>query len=85
MIPNPDKNDECDPDNMLSCLVSDYYSIEKLNKVIVESGPKALFFLHLKVSRLPKNIGMLNDIIYSFDSKPDIIPVSVTRLTILKD
>lgn len=48
---NPDKSDECDPDLMLCNPCSDYYSISKLNKMLINSDPKSLSILeaYLKI------------------------------------
>ncbi len=44
ILPNPDKFDESDPDHMLTNVVSDYCSIDKINNILNAAGPKAISF-----------------------------------------
>ena len=40
LLPNPDKTDENDPDQMFINVRSEYYSVDKVYKVIENSGSK---------------------------------------------
>ena len=80
ILPNPDKFDESDPDHMLTNVVSDYCSIDKINNILNVAGPKAISFFHCNVRSLPKNHTLLTDLIYSIQVKPDILAISETKL-----
>jgi hypothetical protein len=47
-------------DNMLTNLVSDHYSIDKINDIPNAAGPKALSVFHCNVRGLPKNLTLLH-------------------------
>ncbi len=53
ILPNPDKFDESDPDHMLTNVVSDYCSIDKINNILNAAGLKAIsiFIAMLEVSQ----------------------------------
>ena len=80
LLPNPDKSDDADPDHILINPQSDYYDISSLNKVLSKSGAKSFSFLHCNIRSLSKNIGLLEDMLYSFSEQPDVLGVSETRL-----
>ena len=80
MIPNPDKSDETNPDLMLTFPQSDYYSISKMNNVLINAGPKALSMLHCNIRSLPKNMTLLDDMLCSIDKRPDILSITETKL-----
>ena len=80
LIPNPDKFDENDSEFMLNTPSSDYYSIDDINKMLKDAGPKALSLIHCNVRSLSKNLALLNDLISILSSKPDIIGISETKL-----
>ena len=80
MLPNPDKSDDADPDHILINPQSDYYDISSLNKVLSKSGAKSFSFLHCNIRSLSKNIGLLEDMLYSLSGQPDVLGVSETRL-----
>jgi hypothetical protein len=42
LLPNPDKADENDPDKMFTNVISEYYSLDKTNRVTKNAGSKAL-------------------------------------------
>ena len=72
LLPNPDKSDDADPDHILINLQSDYYDISSLNKVLSKSGAKSFSFLHCYIRSLSKNIGWLEDMLYSLSEQPDV-------------
>ena len=80
LLPNPDKSDDADPDHILINPQSDYYDISSLNKVLSKSGAKSFSFLHCNIRSLSKNIGLLEDMLYSLSEQPDVLGVSETRL-----
>ena len=80
LLPNPDKSDDADPDHILINPQSDYYDISSLNKVLSKSGAKSFSFLHCNIRSLSKNIGLLEDMLYSLSGQPDVLGVSETRL-----
>ena len=80
MLPNPDKSDNADPDHILINPLSDNYDISSLNKVLSKSGAKSFSFLHCNIRSLSKNIGLLEDMLYSLSEQPDVLGVSETRL-----
>jgi exonuclease III len=80
ILPNPDKSDENDSDHMLTNICSNYYSAEKINKALDTAGSKVFSFFHSNIRSLPKDIDLLNDMIYSVSHKPDILAVTETRL-----
>ena len=80
LLCNPDKRDEFDPDLMLSSLTSSYYSMSNVNNVLNNVGSNSLSLFHCNIRSLPKNLTLLNDLIYTLDSKPDVIACTETRL-----
>lgn len=80
ILPNPDKLDENDPDNMLSNLMSDYYSLGGINNMLDAAGSKSLSVFHCNVRSLPINLTTLHDMIQSFSSPLDILAVTETKL-----
>ena len=80
LLPNPDKFDENDCDAMLSTPFSQYYSIDKMNRVLEKASKKSLTFLHCNVRSLSKNFTLLHDLLYSFSTKPEILAVTETKL-----
>ena len=79
LFPNPDKGDESDPDLMLASPCSEYYSINNLNKLTRKSGPN-LFISHCNTRSLSKNFDILEEILNSLDSMPDILGITETKL-----
>lgn len=77
---NPDKSDEHDPDLMLSAPRSDYFSVPELNKTIGELGSQTLTIFHCNIRSLSKNLNLLEDVLCTLDSKPDVIGVTETKL-----
>ena len=75
ILPNPDKFDESDPDLMLSTPISEYYSITDANNLLASTDNDSLFFFHFNIRSLPKNFELLHDLLYCFDSIPDVIAV----------
>ena len=61
---NPDKSDESDPDRILYNPCSEYFSIDKLKKIL-ETMPNSLSISHCNIRSLPKNLNILEDILYS--------------------
>ena len=80
LLPNPDKSDDADPDHILINPQSDYYDISSSNKVLSKSGAKSFSFLHCNIRSLSKNIGLLEDMLYSLSEQLDVLGVSETRL-----
>ena len=80
ILPNPNKLDENDPDLMLSNITSNYYSVTKLNRLLENKRSKSLSLFHCNVRSLPKNLNLVNDLIYTLSNRPDILAVTETRL-----
>ena len=80
LLPNPEKSDDADPDDIFINPQSDYYDISSLNKVLSKSGAKSFSFLYCNFRSLSKNIGLLEDMLYSLSEQPDVLGVSETRL-----
>ena len=82
LIPNPDKFDERDSDNMLDTPTSKYYSSNELNKLLtkITNYNKTISMYHRNIRSLPKNLELLEDFIYCLQSKPDIIAISETKM-----
>ena len=59
---------------------SDYYDISSLNEVISKSGAKSFSFFHYNIRSLSKNIGRLEDMMYSLSEQPGVLGVSETSL-----
>ena len=79
LLPNPDKNDEADPNPMFTNPQSEYYDILKLDNILCKAQGKGISLFHCKIRSLSKNLTLLNDMLYSVDSRPDIIVVTETR------
>ena len=80
LLPNPDKADQNDPDQMFINVRSEYYSVDKVNKVIENSGSKTFSIFHCNARSLPRNLTLLDDMIYTLSSKPDVLAVTETKL-----
>jgi len=50
ILPNPDKFDDKDPDNMLNCPHSNYYSLIRVNQFFDNTMSKCLSMLHCILS-----------------------------------
>ena len=79
-MPNPDKSDERDSDLMLNTPTSNYYSIPKFNQLLDTSGQNSITLFHCNIRSLPKNLTLLNDILYSLNSRPDVLAITETKL-----
>ena len=77
---NSDKFDECDPDLMLTTPCSEYYSVHDINKMQAKSNTKSFSILHCNTRSLTKNLNLLEELMYSFDFKLDIIAITETKL-----
>ena len=81
ILPNPDKFDDKDPDNMLNCPHSNYYSLNQLNQLFDSTTAKCLSMFHCNIRSLPKNLSLLSEFLHSVNRKPDILAVTETRLS----
>lgn len=81
LSPNPDKNDDADPDFMFINPQSDYYNIPKLNNAFSSTQGKGISLFQCNTRSLTKNLTLLNDMLYSLDSRPDFIAATETRLS----
>ena len=81
ILPNPDKFDDKDPDNMLNCPHSYYYSLDQLNQLFDSTTSKCLSMFHCSIRSLPKNLSLLSEFLHSVNRKPDILAVTETRLS----
>mgnify|MGYP000618669845 FL=1 len=81
ILPNPDKNDEVDPDSIFNNPQSEYYSVSKLNNLSHTTQGKGIFLFHCNIRSLTKNLTLLNDMLYFLDSRPDVMPITETRLS----
>ena len=59
---------------------SEYYDIPKLDNILCNAQGKGISLFHCNIRSLPKNLTLLNDMLHSIDSRPDIIAVTETRL-----
>ena len=76
LLPNPDKNDEADPDSIFINPQSEYHSVSKLNNIFNTTQGKGISLFHCNIRSLTKNLTLLNDVLYSLDSRPDIIAIT---------
>lgn len=81
ILPNPDKNDEADPDSIFNNPQTEHYSVSKLNNLSNTTQSKGLFLFHCNIRRLTKNLTLLNDMLYSLDSRPGVMAITETRLS----
>ena len=58
------------------------HPVDKINKDIDKSHPKAVSLFHCNIRSLPKNLTLLNDVIYTLSSKPDVIAITETKLNV---
>ena len=72
LIPNPDKFDENDSEIMLNTPVSNYCTVDDMQKMLDQAGSKALSIIHCNIRSLSKNISLLSDLANTFSRKPDI-------------
>ena len=80
VLPNPDKSDERDSDLMLNTPTSNYYSIPKFNQLLDTSGQNSITLFHCNIRSLPKKLTLLNDLLYSLNSRPDVLAITETKL-----
>ena len=73
LLPYPDKNDEADPD--LKSI--NPHDILTLNNVLCKARGKGIS--HCNIRSLSKNLTLLNDMLNSIDSRPDIHVIAVTE------
>jgi hypothetical protein len=59
---------------MLNTPNSNYYSItiNLINQLLNKSGHDSISLFHFNVRSLPKNVSILNDFLYTLDSRLDI-------------
>ena len=81
LIPNPDKFDENDSEIILNTPVSNYCTVDDMQKMLDQAGSKALSIIHCNIRSLSKNISLLSDLANTFSRKPDIIGISETKLS----
>lgn len=67
---------------MLNTPTSNYYTVQKINKSLTNAGTKGLSIFHCNIRSLPKNIGLLNDMLYTMSKKIDIVALTETRLNV---
>ena len=60
---------------------SEYYSVSKLNNIFNTTQGKVISLFHCHIRSLTKNLTPLNDVLYSLDSRPDIVAVTETTLS----
>ena len=80
-LPNPDKNDEPDPASIFINPKSEYHSVSKLNNIFNTTQGKGISLFHCNIRSVTKNLILLSDVLYSLDSRPDIIAITETRLS----
>ena len=80
ILPNPDKSDDKDPDNMLNCPHSNYYSLTQLNQLFDSTTSKCLSMFHCNIRSLPKHLSLLSKFLHSVNRKPDILAVTETGI-----
>ena len=51
-----------------------------MNNVLNNAGPKALSMLQCNIRSLPKNISLLEDMLYSTEQRPNILTLTETEL-----
>ena len=73
--------DDKDPDNMLNCRYSNYYSLTQLNQPLDSTMSKCVSMFHCIIRSLPKNLSLLSKFLHSANRKPDILAVTETRLS----
>ena len=76
ILANPDKFDDKDPDNMLNCPHSNYYSLNQLNQLFDSTTSKCLSMFHCNIK-----LSLLSEFLHSVNRKPDILAVTETRLS----
>ena len=54
--------------------------MSNVNDVLNNVGSNSLSLFHCNICSLPKNLTLLNDLIYTLDSKPDVLACTETRL-----
>lgn len=80
LIDNPYKQDEVDSDFMLNVPTSNYFTVPKFNAFLERATKISLSMINSKVRSLPKNLTLLNDLLCTVNTKPNIIALTETRL-----
>ena len=60
---------------------SEYYSVSNLSNIFNSTKGKGISLVHCNIRSLTKTLTPLNDMLYSLDSRLDIIAVTETRLS----
>ena len=60
---------------------SEYYIVSKLNNIFNTAQGKGISLFHCNIRSLTKHLTLLNDVLYSLDSRPDIVAITETRLS----
>ena len=60
---------------------SEYYSVSKLNNIFNTTQSKGISLFHCNIRSLTKSLTLLNDVLCSLDSRPDIVAITETRLS----
>ena len=79
LLPNPDRFDELDYDNMFELPSSKYYSLTDFNDISNRTKPR-ISLVHFNLRSLSKNLDQLNEFLSVLDTTPDIIAISETKL-----
>ena len=81
LLPNLDKNDEAESDMIVINPNSDYFGLSEVNNKLSNCQGKGISLFHCNRRSLTKTLTLLNDLLYSLDSRPDIIVITETRLS----
>ena len=80
MLPNPDKFDAYDSDQMLTFPTSNYTPMQKIHSLLERSGTDELSLFHFNVRSLEKNIDILKEFVISVGKKPSVLAISESKL-----
>ena len=60
---------------------SEYHSVSKLKNICNTTQGKGISLFHCNMRSFTKNLTLLNDVLCSLDSTPDIVAITETRLS----
>ena len=80
LLPNPDRFDELDSDNMFELPTSIYYSVNEFNNILSPSdNSMTLSVMHFNIRSLPKNLDHLSECLSTFEHNIDIIGITENK------
>ena len=66
---------------MLNTPYSEYYPVRSFNRMPAKTDAKYFSILHCNIRSFSKNLNLLEELLYSIDTKVDILGITETKLS----